>query len=100
MREIRALTTEIVAKVKGAQGKEIEGDFKPLGSHLPEVRHHAFIGNIPRLQVRQPECRLTSGRRWPAANSSARKWRSCSPKDASARSKASAASSAALRRRR
>ena len=39
MREIRALTTEIVAKVKGHEGQEIQGDFKPLEVPCPKCGH-------------------------------------------------------------
>lgn len=39
MQEIRQLTSDIVAKVKGHQGEEIKGDFKPLEVKCPRCAH-------------------------------------------------------------
>ena len=40
MREIRALTTDIVTKVKGKGDMEIKGDFKPIEVACPKCGHN------------------------------------------------------------
>lgn len=42
MKEIRALTSDIVAKVKGHEGDEIKGDFKPLAVKCPKCEASPF----------------------------------------------------------
>ncbi len=56
MTEIRQLTSDIVAKVKGHEGNEIKGDFKPLEVPCPKCGHHELIETFRNYKCGNPTC--------------------------------------------
>jgi DNA topoisomerase III len=59
MREIRALTSDIVAKIKGREGIEIKGDYKPIDVKCPKCGAAKFIETFKSYKCVNEECGLT-----------------------------------------
>ena len=59
MQEIRQLTSDIVAKVKGHHGDEIKGDFKPLEVKCPKCGNIGFNETFRNYKCGDPECGLS-----------------------------------------
>ena len=59
MQEIRDLTSDIVAKVKGHEGDEIKGDFKPLDVPCPKCQQPELIETFRSYKCGNPTCGFT-----------------------------------------
>ncbi len=58
MEQIRALTTDVVEKVRGGMGKEVRGEFHPLEVACPKCGTAPFKETFRAYECANPECRL------------------------------------------
>ena len=94
MGQIRGLTTEIVEKIRGGMGKEVQGRYLPLEVECPRCQASSFKETFRDLRVPGVQADRLEDDGWPRIRAR-RSHRSCSRRAASARWKASAPSSAA-----
>jgi DNA topoisomerase-3 len=58
MEEIRGLTTELVAKVRGGMGQEVRGNFKAIDVKCPKCGTSPFKESFKAFECTNPECKL------------------------------------------
>ncbi|MEA3186757.1 MAG: topoisomerase [Chthoniobacter sp.] len=58
MQQIRALTTEIVEKVRGGMGQEVTGNFRPIEVTCPKCGGGPFKESFKAYECVNPECKL------------------------------------------
>lgn len=58
MEQIRALTTDIVGKVRGGMGQEVRGNFKPIEVKCPKCGGGPFKESFKAYECVNPECKL------------------------------------------
>ena len=58
MTQIRDLTTEIVAKVRGGMGQEVRGNFKPIDVKCPKCGSGPFRESFKAFECTNAECKL------------------------------------------
>jgi DNA topoisomerase-3 len=58
MRQIRALTTDVVEKVRGGMGQEVRGNYKPIEVICPKCGGGPFKETFKAYECENPECKL------------------------------------------
>ena len=58
MRQIRALTTDVVEKVRGGMGQEVCGNYKPIEVKCPKCGGGPFKETFKAYECENPECKL------------------------------------------
>ncbi len=58
MGEIRALTTELVDKVRGGMGQEVRGNFRPIEVKCPKCGGGPFNESFKAYECANPDCKL------------------------------------------
>lgn len=58
MRQIRALTTDVVEKVRGGMGQEVKGNYKPIEVKCPKCGGGPFKETFKAYECENPECKL------------------------------------------
>ena len=58
MRQIRALTTDVVEKVRGGMGQEVRGNYKAIEVKCPKCGGGPFKETFKAYECENPECKL------------------------------------------